>query len=224
MKNFLALVLASTMKSCLFAFLICTSFINAAVLKDLQLYYDVEKLSEELENVAGAYMPRWGVDMNWTAIPLRNATGSSLQDGIEINNTIKKNGMLPCTNTHFLQELPYMASILDEIADKFDTEIGLVRISKVPAYSTITRHQDGRAFDLDKGSISRLHIPIITASDAIFEVGACSYNLIPGTLYYVNVSKPHAVYNKGPHDRIHLIIDVHTSPSLHAHIHSCPEM
>lgn len=212
------------MKFFILLFLTLTSLVSAVTVRDLQIYYDVEKLSVELETVAGAYMPRRGVETNWTAIPLRNATGSALQDGIEINNTIKKNGMLPCTDTHFLQVLPYMASILDDIAQRFDTEIGLVRISKVPAYRTIGRHQDGNAFDLQKGFICRLHIPILTASDAIFEVGTCSYNLIPGTLYYVNVSKSHAVYNNGPIDRIHLIIDVHTSPSLHAHILSSPEL
>ncbi|MBS0635962.1 MAG: aspartyl/asparaginyl beta-hydroxylase domain-containing protein [Verrucomicrobia bacterium] len=186
--------------------------------------YDVEKLSEELEYVSHAYMPRHGSFTNWTAIPLRNATGASGQDGIEIHNTIRTKEMLPCMDTHYLELLPYMASILDDIRDRFDTEIGLVRISKVEHGKSIARHQDGPIFDLDRGTVSRLHIPIITGHDVLFEIASKNYNLEAGHLYYTNVSKTHAVFNNGPFDRIHLIIDVHTSQSLRDHIRSYPEI
>ncbi len=192
--------------------------------RGLGLYYDVAKLQEELQLVDGYYMPRQAMRDNWTAIPLRNATGTKSRDGIELHHTLQKGTMLPCKNSEFLDKLPYIASILDDIANQFETEIGLVRLSKVPSQKTIAPHADGPVFDLHNGNIYRLHIPIITGENVTFEISGKSYHLEEGNLYYTNVAKTHAVYNEGSFDRIHLIIDVHASPTIKSVILSSQEL
>ncbi|MBS0654424.1 MAG: aspartyl/asparaginyl beta-hydroxylase domain-containing protein [Verrucomicrobia bacterium] len=100
-----------------------------------------------------------------------------------------------------------MASILEEIAALFGTEIGLVRLSKVPSKKIIPPHSDGDVFDFCSENIYRLHIPIVTGEEVVFEIAGSSYQLEAGSLYFTNVSKEHTVINNGPTDRIHLIIE-----------------
>jgi hypothetical protein len=196
---------------------------DEVICRDLHVHYDIAVLEEELKLVESFYMPRHRKEDGWTAIPLRNATGTTTRDGIEIDHTIKKSTMLPCQNSEFLKSLPYISSILEDIARRFETEIGLVRISKVAGLKKIGEHKDGLGFDFYKGEVCRLHIPILTGENVIFKVAGNSYHLMAGILYYTNVAKPHAVYNNDLKDRVHLIIDVHSSPSLRTAILSSPE-
>ncbi len=219
----------SDMKNFTFAFILFLSFTQAyanesVICRDLRVSYDIERLEEELKLVENYYMPRSLGRDYWVAIPLRNPTGTETQEGLDLRKSLKKNTMLPCKNTIFLEQLPYISSILDDLAQKFNTEIGLVRISKVLSQNAIKPHQDGSMFDIHQRSIYRLHIPIVTGEDVIFEIDGKSYHLEPGTLYYTNVSKTHSVINNGLFDRIHIIIDVHASNELYEHILQSPEL
>jgi len=187
--------------------------------RDLGMRFDLQMLEEELARVEDAYMPRRPHNSShWTAIPLRNSTGTHTREGVELINTVKHKKMLPCQDTIFMQELPYIASILDEIRQKFETEVGLVRLSKVPSGKEIPRHRDGNEFDIYDGAIYRLHIPVFTGENVTFELDSNRYHLEAGTLYYTNVAKLHSVQNNGSLDRVHIIIDVHASELLKQHI------
>ena len=211
-------------------FLISLSFLVYAVAaepvicRDMLITYDTAQLKAELELVAGEYLPRHKSRDNWFAISLRNATGTDTQKGVDLSYTIKQWEMLPCQNTPLLEKLPYLSFILEDIAQKFETEVGLVRISKVPSQKKIKPHQDGKRFDISKGIIYRLHIPIIIGEDVVFEIEGNHYHLEPGRLYYTNVSKRHSVTNGGPIDRVHLIIDVQANSILQSHIMLSPEV
>jgi len=54
----------------------------------------------------------------------------------------------------------------------------------------------------------RIHLPIITNKNVIFNVDGEYINMKEGYLYEINNMKPHSVKNKGLRDRIHIIIDV----------------
>lgn len=199
---------------------------EAVLCRNLQITYDTAKLEEELKIVENCYMPRFLDDKSgtWTAIPLRNATGTDSQEGLELNNTLIGNNMLPCKNSPFLQQLPYMSSILEDIAIIFNTEVGLVRLSNIHSQKKLFPHRDGEVFDLNLGMIYRLHIPIITDENVIFKINRKSYRLEAGVLYYTNVSKLHSVENNGSFDRIHLVIDVHANDILREYILQSPEV
>lgn len=86
--------------------------------RNLQIIYDTTQLEEELKIVENCFMPRYhrGKGDTWTAIPLRNATGTDSQEGVEFNHTIQGKKMLPCKNTPFMERLPYISSIIEQIA------------------------------------------------------------------------------------------------------------
>jgi hypothetical protein len=196
---------------------------ETVICRNLHITYDIAQLEEELKLVEGYYMPRHvGFDY-WTAIPLRNATGTHKQEGLQLQYTLKQKTMLPCKDTPFLEYLPYTASILEDIATRFNVEIGLTRLSNVPPSKAIKSHRDGHVFDI-AGTVYRLHVPIKTAQDVIFKIGNNTYNLEAGTLYFTNVSLTHSVENNGPFDRIHLVIDVHANDLLQTYIMQSPEV
>ncbi len=205
--------------------LTCKAFCHEEVdCRFLGLSYNVGQLQEEVTIVEGRYMQRQPLQDYWTAIPLRNATGTDTREGIELRHTLRQHKMLSCKDSSFLKKLPYIQSILEDIKERFSASIGLVRLSKVPAKRAIQPHRDGFEFDLYEGSVYRLHIPIETGKDVLFMVSGKSYNLEPGNLYYTNVSKEHAVFNNGSEDRIHLIIDVEANALLQSHILCSPEV
>lgn len=192
--------------------------------RNLLVTYDIVQLEAELRLVEDKYLPRIPSFDNWVAIPLRNATGTETQEGLELSHSVPNQKMLPCINTPLLEQLPYIASILEDIAQRFEAEVGLVRISKVRCQRKIAPHKDGQIFDIDKGTIYRLHIPIITGENVIFDIENKRYHLEPGNLYFTNVSKTHSVVNNGSFDRVHIIIDVQANSLLHKYIMESPEL
>lgn len=210
-----------------FLFLLSFSSLIAedeVICRNLQIQYDLQMLQDELAFVEDAYLPRRATGDHWFAIPLRNATGTDTQKGVDLVHTVKKQEMLPCKDSPFLEKLPYIASILDSIREQFGTEVGLVRLSKVPSLREIPRHRDGDMFDIEEGTIYRLHIPVLTGEDVLFEIAGRNYYLEAGNLYFTNVSKIHSVKNRGLIDRVHIVIDVHPTDSLKSYILQSPEL
>lgn len=79
----------------------------------------------------------------------------------------------------------------------------------------LARHTDvtDRAAGVRDGQIARFHIPLITHPDITMTAWnlhgeRCSAHLPPGTMWYLDARKPHAVDNKAGIDRIHLVVDV----------------
>ena len=53
----------------------------------------------------------------------------------------------------------------------------------------------------------RLHIPIKSSSQVDFRVNGTPVTMAPGECWYLRLSDPHSVSNRGSSDRIHLVID-----------------
>lgn len=80
---------------------------------------------------------------------------------------------------------------------------------------TLSRHTDvtDKAAGTRDGQIVRFHYPLITHEDirmSCWNLAGDRYDthLPPGSLWYLDARKPHAVSNPSPVDRIHLVIDV----------------
>jgi hypothetical protein len=52
----------------------------------------------------------------------------------------------------------------------------------------------------------KIHVPIITNDNVLFQVGGEEKNLKEGEIWDINVTKLHAVYNQSNENRIHLIV------------------
>ena len=53
----------------------------------------------------------------------------------------------------------------------------------------------------------RLHIPIVTNEGVVFELNRRRAILEAGSCWYLRLSDPHRVANRGDTDRVHMVID-----------------
>ncbi len=68
----------------------------------------------------------------------------------------------------------------------------------------IDKNPNGKRFDLSR----RIHIPIVTNPDCVFEIAGEEKNMKVGEIWEIsNVLQQHSVNNKGESDRIHLLLD-----------------
>ncbi len=180
--------------------------------------FSLELLQEEFESIKKYIIPRSKYTNLWYGIPLKNPLGVVDARGLQLSLSVVGNRMKKCYPTSYLEKLVYIPAILDQIEKRFKTEVGLVRIFKLPSESSLPLHRDGSVFNLHTGKVFRLHIPIITSSDVQFIINDKIFYLQPGKMYFTNVSLPHFVVNNSKIDRIHLIIDVHANNELRKYI------
>ena len=50
-------------------------------------------------------------------------------------------------------------------------------------------------------------MPVATSRDVEFRLGGRRVEMAPGSVWYLRLSDPHSVVNRGSTDRIHLVID-----------------
>ena len=153
----------------------------------------------------------------WDAISLRGYSD-------DIRNVLKpgvlKSGTEPAElrDTHLTQvsNLVSLIEILAHIPAKFER----VRVLRLKAGTSISKHTDKVDKDIKTGKIVRIHIPIRTSDNIYFYIWknkkSFVYNLEQGKYYYTDVTKPHAVHNKATFDRLHLVADCYSNDKLEA--------
>lgn len=110
----------------------------------------------------------------------------------------------------FATELETIISCLN------NPEVERIRFMKLtPGGGELTRHSDQVDKDIGTadGEIMRFHIPIITNPNVEFSVWNWegqkqTENMKQGSLWCLDLRKPHTVINNGDSDRIHLVIDI----------------
>jgi len=85
----------------------------------------------------------------------------------------------------------------------------------------LSRHADitDKEAGIQAGRVVRLHIPIYTNPKVIFQSWSHKgqkqvANMEVGSLWYLDVRKPHTAVNNGDEDRIHLVMDFYASKEL----------
>lgn len=85
----------------------------------------------------------------------------------------------------------------------------------------LSRHADitDREAGVQAGRVVRLHIPIYTNPKVIFQSWShkghkVEANMTEGSLWYLDVRKPHTAVNHGEEDRVHLVMDFYSSEEL----------
>jgi len=153
----------------------------------------------------------------WDAISLRGYSDSPsdilkpdvLKSGIELAEL---------RDTHLTQvsNLVSLIEILAHIPAKFER----VRVMRIRAGTSISKHTDKVDKDIKTGKIVRIHIPIRTNHNVHFYLWKDKkpqhYNLEQGKYYYTDVTKPHAVHNKATFDRLHLVADCYSNDKIEA--------
>jgi len=102
-----------------------------------------------------------------------------------------------------MQFCPY----IKQIADSFETEVTNVRLMRLEAGSDVKEHMDP-TLDAIHRSVIRLTIPIFSDENVTFLLNGKPVPMEPGELWYMRLSDPHAVLNRGETERINLSIDL----------------
>ncbi|MDH7972679.1 aspartyl/asparaginyl beta-hydroxylase domain-containing protein [Sphingomonas sp. AR_OL41] len=100
-----------------------------------------------------------------------------------------------------LGEAPYIRELLGV----FRSPLRSVRLMRLTPGSLIKEHDD---LDLaaELGT-ARIHVPITTNPQVEFLVNRSPVRMAPGEMWYLRLSDPHSVANRGTTDRVHLVID-----------------
>ena len=104
-------------------------------------------------------------------------------------------------DTPTLHGCPYFREVLDIFACPLCT----VRLMRLTPGSVIKEHSDVQ-LSVEEGTV-RLHIPVVTNPDVEFYLNGSRVLLEAGSAWYLRLTDPHKVYNKGESDRIHMVID-----------------
>ncbi len=77
---------------------------------------------------------------------------------------------------------------------------------RLAAGSRIKEHTD-HELSFEEGT-ARIHIPVTTNDGVDFRLNGVRCTMPAGSSWYLRLSDPHSVANRGGTDRVHLVIDV----------------
>jgi Aspartyl/Asparaginyl beta-hydroxylase len=103
-------------------------------------------------------------------------------------------------DTPWLGRLPAFQAALE----RFECPLRSVRLMRLTAGSRIREHVDD--LDAEVGNL-RLHVPVTTGPDVDFRLAGRRVEMAPGSVWYLRLSDPHSVDNRGQTDRVHLVLD-----------------
>ncbi len=132
-----------------------------------------------------------------TALPLIAAGGNPDNDAAE-------GVMAP---TPFLAQLPYTRRILHALG----ATIGRTRLMRIATETELASHVDTNYYWWHH---LRIHVPVLTTPDVVFQVGAESAHMAAGEVWAFDTWRRHRVDNPASSSRTHLVIDTVGSAAL----------
>ncbi|HET7706288.1 MAG TPA: aspartyl/asparaginyl beta-hydroxylase domain-containing protein, partial [Thermoanaerobaculia bacterium] len=133
----------------------------------------------------------------WSILPLRAPAGATHP----IQTTYSDPANDDYADTPVLDACPAFRAALEQ----FRCELLAVRLMKLTPGSEIKTHSD-HDLSVEERRV-RLHIPIATNPDVEFRLNDRRVVMAEGECWYLRLSDPHAVANRGATDRVHLVID-----------------
>jgi Aspartyl/Asparaginyl beta-hydroxylase len=113
-------------------------------------------------------------------------------------------------DTPLLEHCPGFRAVLAA----FDCPLRTVRLMRLTPGSVINEHTD---VDLSfEDGMVRIHIPVTTNEDVAFHLNGSRVVLEAGTAWYLRLSDPHRVANRGSTDRVHLVVDANVNAWVEA--------
>ena len=176
----------------------------------LPFLFDPERLKNDLTNLEQVRWTDHFVKQNyqgsWSVIPLRGPAGATHPIMMIYSDPNCKDW----ADTSFLESSPYF----QEVLQGFQCPLEAVRLMKLGAGSVIKEHTDlDLAFE---DGHARLHIPVVTNLEVDFRLNGERVMMLEGECWYLRLSDPHSVANRGESDRVHLVIDALVNPWLEA--------
>jgi aspartyl/asparaginyl beta-hydroxylase (cupin superfamily) len=104
-------------------------------------------------------------------------------------------------DTPMLAGSPYFREVLAAFA----CPLHAVRLMRLTPGSVIKEHHDND-LSFEQGMV-RIHIPVVTNDGVDFRLNGTRCPMPAGSVWYLRLSDPHSVANRGMDDRVHLVID-----------------
>jgi hypothetical protein len=170
----------------------------------LPLALEPERLAADLAALAAAPWTAHFVPQNyegdWSAVPLRAPKGSAGQH--PIRQIYSDPAATEFEDTPLLDLCPYFREVLAALGP----DVRCARLMRLAPGSIIKEHADA---DLSaEDGTARLHAPVTTNPDVVFEVNRRRVEMAPGEVWYLRLADAHRAANRGTTDRIHLVIDM----------------
>ena len=167
----------------------------------LPLRFDPELLRRDLGRLRGAAWTAHFVEQNysgdWSVIALRAKAGAVHPVQMIYSDPTARD----FEDTPALAETPYFRQVLAHFA----CPLRSVRLMRLAPGSHIKTHQD-LDLDVESGTV-RFHVPVVTNPQVEFLLNGAPVPLTVGGAWYLRLSDPHSVVNRGTTDRVHLVID-----------------
>jgi aspartyl/asparaginyl beta-hydroxylase (cupin superfamily) len=167
----------------------------------LPFTFDPELLARDLRGLSAVgwteHFVRQNYDGDWSVIPLRGPASATHPVMMIYSDPT-------CTDfadTPMLAACPYFRQVLDT----FQAPLGAVRLMRLTPGSVIKQHND-MDLSFEQGTV-RIHVPVVTNADVEFYLNHSRVVLDAGSVWYLRLSDPHSVANRGSIDRVHLVID-----------------
>jgi hypothetical protein len=167
----------------------------------LPFTFDRDLLAADLRRLSAAPWINHFVTQNyqgdWSVIPLRGPAGARHP----VQMIYSDPTATAFEDTAMLADCRYFRAVLDTFA----CPLQAVRLMRLTPGSIIKEHCD-HDLCFEQGSV-RLHIPITTNEGVVFDLNRRRVTLEAGSCWYLRLSDPHSVTNRGDTDRVHLVID-----------------
>ena len=167
----------------------------------LPFTFDRDRLAADLRRLSSTpwidHFVKQNYQGDWGVIPLRGPVGARHPVHMIYSNPTAT----AFEDTPMLADCRYFRAVLDSFA----CPLQAVRLMRLTAGSIIKEHAD-HDLCFEQGSV-RIHVPIATNEGVIFELNRRRVILEAGSCWYLRLSDPHSVVNRGDTDRIHMVID-----------------
>jgi hypothetical protein len=160
----------------------------------LALSYDADLLQKEVREMVRSRPPY----IHYNVIPLK--TAGAARAGV---TDFSAPDWTTWTETPLLRRCHRIRAVLASI----ECHTTNVRLLRLEAGGLLKEHCDPQ-LDLGLRNQVRLHVPVFTSPLVDFVLNGSPVPLKPGELWYLRLSDPHSVHNRGEHERIQLSIDV----------------
>ena len=104
-------------------------------------------------------------------------------------------------DTPVLAGSPYFRQVLASFA----CPLHAARLMRLTPGSAIKEHRD-HDLSFEQGMV-RIHVPVVTNAGVDFQLNGTRCVMPAGSSWYLRLSDPHSVANRGTDDRVHLVID-----------------
>ena len=179
----------------------------------LPLAFDPARLRADLDLLADVgwtdHMVRQNYDGDWSVMPLRCVAGATHP----ILMIHADPGATAFVETPALARAPYLRAVLATLRCPLQT----ARLMRLTPGSLIRPHRDA---DLAaEWGVARLHIPVVTNAAVDFRLNGRRIAMAAGSCWYLRLADTHSVANRGPSDRVHLVVDCVVNDWLRALLH-----